>query len=360
MSDTLSTTPPRPAGFPRGHAIVIGITAYDDARLTLPRAVSDDARDVAALLASPSCGYDPADVQLLLDGDASLARIRSALAGIATRAALDDTVIVFFSGHGAQLPDGSALVPADADLRHPEATLLFDTELSNALERIPSRRLLVMIDACHAAGAARFKAGYSGDSPPLGFSTKALTGLAEGSGRVLIASCRESETSVVLGGARNSLFTEHLLGALRGRARTRGDGLVRVFETFNYVAERVRAAAPGQQHPVMKTSVEDDFPVALSPGQLKGTSEAHAPRELADILADLYPDGPNDDDIWTRAGGDPSRLRRGATGRSSWAMAVRTLRQGGGGSGITVASLTEAVMTDFPRHPALAAGGITT
>ncbi len=175
-----------------------------------------------------------------------------------------------------------------------------------------------MIDACHAAGAARFKAGDPGGVTPLGFSDKALAGLAEGSGRVLIASCRELETSVVFNGARNSLFTEHLLGALRGGARTRGDGLIRVFETFNHIAEQVRAAAPGRQRPVIKTSVEDDFPVALSLGQPKGMVEAFAPRDLADILADLYPAGPNDDDIWARSGGDPSRLRRtSATGRSA-------------------------------------------
>ena len=79
-----------------------------------------------------------------------------------------------------------------------------------------------------------------GESPGLGYNEKSLGRLAQGTGRVLIASSRASENSWVLPSARNSVFTSHLLDALRGRTRTSGDGVIRVFEIFNHVAEMVK------------------------------------------------------------------------------------------------------------------------
>jgi hypothetical protein len=114
----------------------------------------------------------------------------------------------------------------------------------------------------------------------------------------------------VLAGANNNLFTEHLVDALRGNAHTRGDGLIRVFEVFNHVAEKVRRAAPGRQHPIFKaTDLEDNFPIALYCGGAKGVAAMPASaergqvwRQLEEIFADLYPIGPQDQEIWARAG----------------------------------------------------------
>ncbi|WP_318875052.1 effector-associated domain EAD1-containing protein (plasmid) [Sinorhizobium meliloti] len=70
-------------------------------------------------------------------------------------------------------------------------------------------------------------------------------------------------------------------------------------------------------------------------------------------MADLYPAGPTDQDIWLRAGGDLSRLKLGGTGRAAWFAALRTLSQGGGGSNISKRSLIEAALVEFPNHKRL-------
>jgi hypothetical protein len=154
------------------------------------------------------------------------------------------------------------------------------------------------------------------------------------------------------------LFTQYLLDALCGGARTRGDGLIRIFEVFNHVAEKVRAAAPGLQHPIFKaTGLEDNFAVALDRGGTKSlvdtaamNTSGDAWRNLEDVLAALYPAGPHDQEIWVRAGGELSRLRLSSTGRANWFAALRTLQQGGGGAGIHRGSLIEAALEDFPHH----------
>ena len=74
-----------------------------------------------------------------------------------------------------------------------------------------------------------------------GLAEKTYDALAQGVGRVVMASSRSSEVSFVLPGMRNSLFTHHLLEALRGAAPMHGDGLVRVFDVFHYVSDRVPA-----------------------------------------------------------------------------------------------------------------------
>lgn len=366
VDDALPKTAKATESFANGHAIVIGIANYRHGS-PLPGAVLNDAQDVATVLkANEYCGYDERNVHLLLDGDATLERIGAALASVAAASGPDDTVVIFFSGHGARLGDPgdpeSALLPVECDPRTLDTTSLSEPEFSAALQRFTARRLLVLIDACHSAGAGSFKAAQAAEPPALGYSEKSLGRLAQGSGRVLIASSRASEESLVFPNARNSVFTSHLLDALRGQAWTKGDGLIRVFEIFNHVSEMVKRQVPGKQHPVFKASnLEDNFPVAFDRGGVKSppppayAADLEIWSLLENMMPDLYPGGPTDQEIWAHAGGDPSRLYLNDTGRVAWFKALRTLRHGGGGSGIRRETLIQAALEDYPHHPALSA-----
>lgn len=362
MKQSLSDSTTKTGTFPNGRAVVIGIANYLGVP-PLPATVLNDARDVSAILTSDAyCGYDLRNVSLLLDGDATLVRIREALGRVARFSDSDDTVAIFFSGHGALLGDSddpvSAILPVDCDGRKLDSSSLSETEFSAALQRIPARRLVVLIDACHSGGAGSFKVQGRTKQQTLRFSEKSLGRLAQGAGRVLMASSRANETSLVLPGARNSVFTEHLLEILRGRGRTSGDGVIRVFDIFNHVAERVRRTVSGRQHPIFKASdLEDNFPVALDRGGMK-SDVSSSPSEstldiwerLGEIMPELYPMGPVDQEIWVRAGGDLSRLRLSETGRANWFAALRTLRHGGGGDRIRKEHLVEAALNDYPHH----------
>lgn len=351
-------------GFARGHAVVIAIANYKNVT-PLPNAVLNDARDVVSVLTSPShCGYNPQNVTTLVDNEATLSAVRGALDHVSTRANAEDTVVIFFSGHGARVGDPadpqSALVPVDCQLDRIDSTTLPEATFSAALTQIQAKRIVVFIDACHSGGAGSLKAALAENPTILGFSEKSLDRLAQGTGRVLIASSRASETSLIFDGARNSLFTHHLLDALRGNGKTSGDGLIRIFEVFNHVAEKVRNAAPGRQHPIFKANdLEDNFAIALDRGGAKKSTASNTPptadawQRLENILADLYPIGPQDQEIWTRAGGDLSRLQLNGSGRAKWFAALRTLRLGGGGPGIQQKSLIRAALDDFPHYEEL-------
>lgn len=76
--------------------------------------------------------------------------------------------------------------------------------------------------------------------------------------------------------------------------------------------------------------------------------------ELEENLLDLYPFGPQDQEVWSRAGGDLSRLQFHPTGQAAWHAALRTLKQGGGGRSINFGSLLRTAKSDFSNNPRLA------
>lgn len=260
--------PPPSGRFEGGHALVIGLANY--AMIApLPEAVLNDARSLAELLIDPRrCGYPPDQVTQLLDDEASSQGIRTALADLVRRTDQGDTAVIFFSGHGAHdLADGNSrqyILPYDCDPADLPATAITGDEMTSMLRQIRANRLLVLFDSCHSGGAGDPKALFP--RLKLGLSEDYYQVLAQGKGRVVIASSRVDEYSWVLPEMSNSLFTHYLLKALRGEGKTLGDGYVRVFDVFRHVAEHVPRKA--RQHPIFKaTAMEEDFPIALVRGR---------------------------------------------------------------------------------------------
>ncbi len=86
----------------------------------------------------------------------------------------------------------------------------------------------------------------------------------------------------MLPGAEYGLFTEHLLGGLRGGVAS-DDGLVRIFDLFEYLQPRVTKAHP-HQHPIFKAELEENFPMAL----FRGGTRGFVPRTADGFRYDAY------------------------------------------------------------------------
>lgn len=69
--------------------------------------------------------------------------------------------------------------------------------------------------------------------------------------------------------------------------------------------------------------------------------------KLAVILADLYDRGPDERQVWKRAGGKLGFLKHADASDAQWHHALENLAKGGGNT-ITLRSLLETVRTDFP------------
>lgn len=358
-----------PTGYPQGHALLIGVANYQKIS-NLPIAILNDASDIAETLSSPKyCGYATANVVTLLDEQATRAAMLKGLDELAARSNSGDTVCVFFSGHGGVVGSSgnehSVLATVDSDLADIESTSISSDDLAAAFAQIKAERLLVFIDACHAGGAAISKKLTDGKGHEIksGYSQNTFEKLAVGRGRALMASCRADEVSAVFPGARNSVFTTALLAGLRGAADKSACGLIKVFDLFSYVSEEVPKLIPDDQHPIFKAdNLEVNFAVALSQGGKKSpyrsetTPMAHRHDSWSvfeKIMVELYPFGPQDQEVWSRSGGDLSRLQIHPTGQAAWHAALRTLKQGGGGKSINFGSLFRTAKEDFPNHPEL-------
>ncbi|MGE0743583.1 MAG: caspase family protein [Hyphomonadaceae bacterium] len=351
--------------FNNGYALAVGIAQYAG-KARLAPTVAKDAADLAALLKDPNTSGYPADqVDLLQDHAATKSAILSGLATLALRAGPSSTALIYFSGHGARVStkDGpqSFLLPIDFDARDVPGTCISNAELTGAINAIKAERVVLFMDACHSGAAANPKDIEALISGKLGFDDGYYAGLAAGAGRVVMASSRPDEYSWVDARMPNSVFTHALLGALRGDAAVRGDGYVRVFDVFHHIAERVPAMEP-TQHPQFKAAdVESNFPLALFNGGQKGVTKAAAAlprgdewwRTLEDVMCSLYPNGPNDNEFWSRAGGDLAQLRTSASPRGAWHAALRTLRQGGGGQGIGIVTVLATASAEFTSNTEL-------
>jgi uncharacterized caspase-like protein len=330
---------------------------------------------VERFLVDPNlCGYPRANVRRLLDKEATRARIVEELEKLRDEATEEDTVIVYFSGHGGRTPGTDAegiICPVDYDPADRTGTSIATRELSALIETIPAARVVVILDSCHSEAAAQIKDAESGKGILSAFRSNDLERLAEGVGRVILASCREDEVSFTYVEKGHSYFTYHLLEGLRGKAKGGADGLVRIFDLFAHLAEEVpkRVIDGRSQHPVIRAHAEDNFPVALRQGGILKSADsevAQAPeanhdqagvsqsvidtKALESILVALYPLGPLDNSVWSRAGGDLSSLHQASTGRAAWHAALKLLKQGGGGSEMSLMALVSTALEDFPNN----------
>ncbi|HEU4404121.1 MAG TPA: TIR domain-containing protein [Polyangiaceae bacterium] len=249
------------------HALTVGVSSYRYVR-PLPRTF--DAEDVAALLRDPQAGaYPPEQVHSLVEGEATKAGLLTALDELAARVPEDGTALVYFSGHGGRSAGGGSecyLLPVEAQGESDAAlaeTAISARQLGERLRAIRAVRLTVVLDCCRAAGIADVK-----DAEPFALdgtlAPGALTALAKGRGRAVLAGSRVDGFAFVRPGERHGVFTRHLLEGLRGAAGGVG-GVVRVCDLFHYVQQKVAAEVPGQR-PVFKAELEENYPLALFRG----------------------------------------------------------------------------------------------
>ena len=257
----------------RFFAVVVGVGEYVSSELGRIEATATDARALKAILTDPAyCGYLPENTPLLTGESASLGEFRAQLAWLA--AVTDDsaTALIYFSGHGGRPSEVASnqryLFLRHTDLKRVPETALSTDDFVGALRRIRAGRLVVILDACYAAGAAAPKGAPSVASPWVGgIAVETIDGLSRGKGRVVIASSTALQPSFVRNEGDMSLFTHYLLNALRGAAGVRRDGYIHILDVFHYVSEAVRAKRP-EQTPILKADdLDSNFPIAFDHGR---------------------------------------------------------------------------------------------
>ncbi len=187
------------------HALVIGNDNYQK----MPRletAVSD-AKTLSRLLAG-RFGFTVTQLT-----DATHEQILDALFDQQQNLGLHDNLLVFFAGHGLYENGVAYWLPVDADPRSTTNWISTDAEVSRMLDKVQSRHVLVVADACYAgAQSVGLERPLSEDQPGLSRDDE-LRDLTRRMARQVLASGGDTPVADS-GGARHSVFARAFFDAL--------------------------------------------------------------------------------------------------------------------------------------------------
>ncbi len=235
-------------------AVVVGISDYQDDKIPDLRFADRDAEAFANFLRSPAGGNLPDDnIQLLLNENATLGKLVTALGWLLGESKENDRVIIYFSGHGdvdAKLygQPGFLLTwdtPAQMYMAGGYGLLYFQIVITTLSEQNKAK-VVVITDACHAGKLAGSDIG--------GTQLTAASLARQFANEVKILSCQPGEFSLEgeqWGGGRGA-FSYHLTDGLNGMADGNADAAVTLSEIDRYLEDNVtREVAPMQQTPMV-------------------------------------------------------------------------------------------------------------
>ncbi|MCP4658083.1 MAG: caspase family protein [bacterium] len=185
--------------------------------------------------------------------------------------------MVCYTGHGWAADGRYFLIPHDVKPHQLTATALPAEAFIAGLRSIRARRLLVLLDTCHAEAMASAKGsvpllpdGFRQEPLPknLAEELKDVRELSEGEGRAVFTSCLQEQKSWIMGDDSLSIFTHHLIAALKGAGNPPAEKFVMVSDLMKYVSREVEETAREmnqEQNPFVMFETQD-FPVALIRG----------------------------------------------------------------------------------------------
>ncbi len=249
-------------------AVVIGVSNYKNLRPEEQlRFAHRDAEDFAAFLRSPNGGGFPStQIKVLLNEEATIASVRTALGTWLPRSAEpNDVVYIFFAGHGVveQNTDGY-LLASDSDPQNLYATALPLSELDRIInERLRSRVAVVIADACHSGKIGLASRGVE-EQILINRFLDEVGKSGAGSFRLLASRADERSYEDPRWGGGHGVFTHFLLEGLKGNADRDRDGVVRAGELLDYLSQIVPEQTTALQHPRAAGNIDTRLPLAVA------------------------------------------------------------------------------------------------
>jgi hypothetical protein len=287
LAAVVAAQPVEGEGGPRRFALAVGNNRGLGADAPL-RYAERDAVSVLGVLREVG-GLRREDSLLVLGTDADA--VRDGLARferhLKAQARPGDQLFVYVSSH------------ADAGELHLSGTRLPLREVVRFIEDAPVSVALLVVDSCQSGEAARLK----GLKPIPGVLVSVER--PELAGRVIITASAADESAQESDALAGSIFTHHLVAALRGAADVSGDGRVTLAEAYTYsyarTVESSLLSRAGTQHPTFHFDLQGKGDLVLS-----------SPARATSLLT-LAIDEPGDWTVSTLAG-EPvlGHVRKGA------------------------------------------------
>jgi WD40 repeat protein len=251
------------------YILVIGIDHYDNPNFDLRFAVAD-AQDFAQELQHAQTlrgTFANAEIIPLFNEQATRANILAALARLAGQdqavapiepgspleklvsAQPEDTVFIFYAGHGTAAGDRFYLIPRDLGYRGARDAVglpamktiinhsISDEDLQNSLEQVDAGRIVLVIDACNSGQALVSKEKRRGP-----MNSKGLAQLAYEKGMYVLTAAQSYQAALEIAQLGHGLLTYALVdeGLKKGAADfSPKDGQIELREWLDFATERV-------------------------------------------------------------------------------------------------------------------------
>lgn len=232
-------TPKRGNGAPQRYAVVIGIGNYKDKKIPPLQYTVADAQGMYNVLTNEKYGFLlKENVKILINEEASTQNIKKALGTwLKKNVRENDSVIIYFAGHGASEAGSTYWVTYDSDIEDLYGTAIGNDSISKMLNSIESKTVIAFLDSCYSAATIN-----------RGWRTRSLIEKDpfeefKGEGRVVITSSNGKQLSLEIKEYGHGVFTYFLIQGLIGKADQDLDGYITLDEVWDYVKNNVKNTA---------------------------------------------------------------------------------------------------------------------
>ncbi|HEX8500897.1 MAG TPA: caspase family protein [Pyrinomonadaceae bacterium] len=233
------------------YVITVGVNRYANGEFDLRYAVPD-AQEFGAELKSQQetlKTFGRTEVVPLYDAEATKENVLRSLRELSDKVEPEDTVVIFFAGHGIALGSRFFMIPHDlgyagrreeidaAGLEQIRAHGISDVEMEGALERVSPGRMLLVIDACNSGQAVEAEERRRGP-----MNSKGLAQLAYEKGMYILAAAQGFQAARGSKNYQHGYLTYALVeeGIRRVKADSEPqDGEVTIREWLDYAVARV-------------------------------------------------------------------------------------------------------------------------
>jgi TPR repeat protein len=231
-------------------ALLIANAEYQHTELGKLNAPQHDVRVLETLLTRPDIGgYQ---TQLLIDG--TKGTMERAIDRMFTKGEREDTVLIFFAGHGLKHENGTLYFAAiDTEPEYLGGTAVSAGWLMEQMQNSHVGRQIVLLDCCFGGAFARGSVWRGGDRVESGRALEVPDLELEGRGQVIITSADAMQFALE-GGALNgkppaSHFVRALMEGLEtGEAdRNPQDGLITIDELVGYLIRKLKIMGSPQR-----------------------------------------------------------------------------------------------------------------
>jgi tetratricopeptide (TPR) repeat protein len=249
-------------------ALIIAVSDYD--KMDNLEFCKNDGEEINRILLSHN--YDiPDQCRLIGRVDGHLLRERVIDFFTDPYVTLEDTLVLYYSGHG--VPDGEGgvyLGPSEIDEYFPYKRGFSFQELAKMMNRSLSKKIVVILDCCYS-GAAEISKGGEHDAAKLGNAAILNTSNAiiEGEGRCILASSQLNQEAFALKEDNHSVFTHFLIRGLNGeKGSIDNNGNITADSLGKFVYDGIMSlpfSKRPKQKPVRKMDISGEIVIANYP-----------------------------------------------------------------------------------------------